>query len=100
MTPSVTVVGGTYHEQVTEPESHRLAGPGMRAAALLVSMGHSVDLHTYVDEATTDEAIAVANALGVTLMTAPRSKPIRFSYATPLAHPIVNGSINETTTCG
>lgn len=97
MTPPAIVVGGTYHEYCVEPESRNLAGSGMRAAALLASLGHQVTLRTYVDQATAAEATAVANGTEVTLMAENRRAQIRFTYATPLAHPIATGFGDEPT---
>ncbi|HEX5406613.1 MAG TPA: PfkB family carbohydrate kinase [Pseudonocardiaceae bacterium] len=95
MTAPVIVVGGTYHEYCVEPESRNLAGSGMRAAALLVSLDHPVTLRTYIDQATAGEAHAVARGTGVTLVAEQRRTPIRFTYVTPLAHPTVTGSGDE-----
>jgi nucleoside 2-deoxyribosyltransferase len=95
MTTPITVVGGIYHEYCTEPATHRLAGSGMRAAALLAGLGHAVTLHAYLDKDTKDEAHAVARGTVVTLVTKSRRAPIRFMYETPLAHPTVISSNDE-----
>lgn len=85
------VVGGTYRELVTVPDSDDLAGSGLRAAAALREAAERPVLHTAVDERQWEEAELVAAALGVDRVPTQRSEPVGFSYFTPLSAPRING---------
>lgn len=85
------VVGGTYRELVTVPDSDDLAGSGLRAAAALREATERPVLHTAVDDRQWEEAELVASALDVVREAVGRSEPVGFSYFTPLSSPRING---------
>jgi nucleoside 2-deoxyribosyltransferase len=79
------VVGGTYRETCLEPKVDALRGSGMRAAAILTSLGRSCSFVTCVDDAAQGEAIAMAHVFGYTLKSTKRSAPVSFDYDTPVS---------------
>src|SRR5437868_6277074 len=83
----IEVVGGCYHEVVIEPAERRLCGSGMRAAALLNSLGQISLLHTLIDDESRAELEGVAAGYGVEIDTETRRTAIEFRYSTPLAVP-------------
>ncbi len=83
--PSVSVVGGTYRELCTDPRMNALRGSGLRAAALLSSLGHQTLLHTCIEPAAQEEMTALADAFNIGLAEHPRSDQVSFSYDTPVS---------------
>lgn len=81
----MSVIGGTYRERIEDPLTDHVFGSGMRAAGILSSLGHEVQLLTCIDEQTSAEADAVAEALGVKLITTPRDHEVTFRYETPIS---------------
>lgn len=92
------IVGGTYTERCDNPEFDNLAGSGLRAAAALThaaeAAGDRVELvtacHPY-ERKVADMTAAGLNlgADAVTWLT--RTRPVGFSYFTPITAPTVNG---------
>ena len=87
------IVGGTYAEICDTPAWNTTQGSGMRAAGALHSRG--VRLLTAVDEELAGEAELVANAIGMSRDTVPRSGPVGFDYFTPLSTPRIFGAKTE-----
>ncbi|OBA85563.1 hypothetical protein A5642_23970 [Mycolicibacterium mucogenicum] len=86
------IVGGTYEEIVVVPESHDVAGSGLRAAASLANRDEVPRFHTVLNEDLREEAELVCEALRVNLAgTAERTEGIGFRYITPISAPSVNG---------
>jgi nucleoside 2-deoxyribosyltransferase len=85
------IVGGTYRERVTVPDSDDLAGSGMRAAAALKHAASRPLLYTAVDDKTSEEADLVAQAMGVERTVVRRSEAVGFRYFSPISAPAVNG---------
>ena len=83
--PKVTVVGGTYRELCIDPCVKALRGSGLRAAALLSSLGHQTQLRTCIDPAAQDEITALADAFEINLVQHPRSDEVSFTYETPVS---------------
>ncbi len=81
----VAVVGGTYREVCLEPKIASLRGSGLRAAALLRSLGAHTTLHTCVDEAADAELVACLHAFAVEARVRRRPPEIVFSYETPVS---------------
>ena len=81
----VSVVGGTYRETCVEPKVDALRGSGLRASALLGSLGRSVTFHTCVDALSEAEASALFHAFRVEPHVRPRSTPMTFAYDTPVS---------------
>ena len=81
----ITVVGGTYRETCLDPKIDALRGSGIRAAAILASLGQSCSFLTCVDDLTLGEARAMAHAFGYTLDPIRRSAPMGFAYETPIS---------------
>jgi hypothetical protein len=79
----ITVIGGVYDEICHEPQVRRTYGSGVRAAAVL---GGCMDrLVTIADESSLE---LVRSVLGpCTIEAAPRSRPVTFSYDTPVSPP-------------
>lgn len=87
------IVGGTYAETCDTPMWNTTQGSGMRAAGALQSRG--ARLLTAVDETLAGEAELVANAIGMSRETVPRSGPVGFDYFTPLSTPRIFGAKTE-----
>ncbi|MGO9791650.1 MAG: PfkB family carbohydrate kinase [Solirubrobacteraceae bacterium] len=85
------VAGGTYEEICREPASAELAGSGLRAAAVLLSVATSVELASAVDVATADEASTLIGGLNLAARWYDRSEGVSFTYLTPLSAPIIGG---------
>jgi nucleoside 2-deoxyribosyltransferase len=86
------VVGGTYRERVTFPDSDDLAGSGLRAAAALKNVAAPPTLYTAVEDRNSEEAELVSQALGVReRVIVERSEAVGFRYFTPISAPAVNG---------
>lgn len=82
----MTVVGGTYRELCADPVTESLYGSGVRASAILASLGHQVEFHTCVDQASRAEAESLRASLGITeAVVADRAEAVTFSYATPVS---------------
>lgn len=81
----VAVVGGAYREVCLEPKSASLRGSGLRAAALLRSLGANTTLHTCVDEAAKAEFEAGLHTFAIEARAQPRSSEIVFTYETPVS---------------
>lgn len=84
------IVGGTYAEICDTPRWNTTQGSGMRAAGALQSRG--ARLLTAVDDELAGDAELVANALGMSRETVPRSGPVGFDYFTPLSTPRIFGA--------
>jgi hypothetical protein len=84
-TGAVAIVGGTYRERCTEPLIDSLRGSGLRAAALLRSLGNEVAFTTCVEEASAVEATAVLHDLDVGAELGSRPEPVTFAYDTPIS---------------
>lgn len=87
----MNIVGGTYSERCAFPRHDEMAGSGMRAAATLAGSGTDVIL-TSARHAS--EAVAAAVTAGTYQVTAnwvDRSRPVSFSYFTPLNAPTIDG---------
>lgn len=87
------IVGGTYAETCDTPAWNTTQGSGMRAAGALQSRG--ARLLTAVDETLAGEAELVANAIGMSRETVPRTGPVGFDYFTPLSTPRIFGAKTE-----
>jgi len=94
------VLGGTYGERCSEPERHEIAGSGLRAAAALADLDPGIRLITAVNDdagahgALSEQAAAefVVNHYGIRHDFRTRTKPVSWSYFTPLSAPTLNGS--------
>jgi ATP-dependent protease HslVU (ClpYQ) peptidase subunit len=94
------ILGGTYGERCMEPERDEVSGSGLRAAAALAQLDPDVRLVTAIDKSTTrvgkmsEEKTAqfVADHHGLNVDFRTRSKPVSWSYFTPLSAPSLNGS--------
>jgi nucleoside 2-deoxyribosyltransferase len=84
-TTEILVVGGTYRETCLEPTVDALRGSGLRAAAILASLGRRCSFTTLVDEASAGEAAAMSHDLGFVMTSGPRTTPVTFSYDTPIS---------------
>lgn len=84
---SVTVAGGSYRESSRLPAINQLSGSGVRAAAILSGLGHSVTLRTAIDAASIGEVGEVARVGGFELEVADRDYPMAYRYTSPLAIP-------------
>ncbi|HMJ34110.1 MAG TPA: PfkB family carbohydrate kinase [Baekduia sp.] len=89
------VVGGTYSELCREPGpdgvTSTLGGSGLRAAAALRGVCPEVTLHSAIDERTEEEALIVAETLGLDVRWRQRAEPVAFRYWTPLSAPTIDG---------
>lgn len=85
MSSPVLVVGGTYREMCMEPAINALRGSGLRAAALLASLGRTVSFTTCIDANTSDEANAMFDCFRVEATTHPRPSAMSFWYQTPVS---------------
>lgn len=85
MNPPTLVVGGTYHEVCMDPAVNALRGSGLRAAALLASLGRSVSFTTCIDANTSDEANAMFDCFQVDATSHPRPSAVAFRYETPIS---------------
>ena len=92
------IVGGTYTERCDNPEFDNLAGSGLRAAAALthaaVAAGRQLELLTACHPA--ERPVADITAVGLDLdpnaiIWRERTRPVGFSYFTPITAPTVNG---------
>lgn len=84
------IVGGTYSERTEEPDTDRVLGSGLRAAAALSgSGGHK--LHTCVDPFLGPIAEATAKPYQLDVSFSPRERSVVFSYHNPLATPGIDG---------
>lgn len=81
------MIGGTYRETCAEPDVAELRGSGLRAAALLSSMGATTTLHTCVDAASEAELAAQAHVFGIQVNRHPRPLGVTFVYDTPVTAP-------------
>ncbi|HYO86740.1 MAG TPA: carbohydrate kinase family protein [Dermatophilaceae bacterium] len=85
------IVGGTYVERCAFPRHDEMVGSGRRAAATLADSGTDIIL-TSARHAS--EAMVAAVAAGTYRVTADwvdRSRPVKFSYFTPLNAPTIDG---------
>lgn len=85
MNTPVLVVGGTYREMCMDPETNALRGSGLRAAALLASLGRTVSFTTCIDAETACEADAMYSCFQVNTTAHPRPIPMGFWYETPVS---------------
>jgi nucleoside 2-deoxyribosyltransferase len=83
--PRIDVVGGTYRELCTDPRLNALRGSGLRAAALMSSLGHRTRLHTCIEPVAQNEMTALAYAFDISLARHPRSEEVSFIYDTPVS---------------
>lgn len=82
----VIVLGGTYREMCFEPAVNAMRGSGLRAAAILASLGRACAFTTRIDSDSAGEAMAMAHDLGVlTSSMEPRPSPVTFWYETPVS---------------
>lgn len=77
------VIGGTYREITLEPIRDALRGSGLRAAALLASLGDDVTLETYVDDSVNKQAEALMHDFRLSPSIHPRTTGVTFRYQTP-----------------
>lgn len=89
------VVGGTYREICIDPYVDALRGSGFRAAAALRNSA-AVKLCSAVDGAERAEADLIAGGLDLDVEWIPRSEPVRFTYATPVSSPTIDGRMATT----
>lgn len=85
------IVGGTYREQCANPRYDGLVGSGVRAAASLAASGSDIQLTTAVHKSEELEAGVVADTLYINVDTVERTRPVTFTYFTPLNSPVVGG---------
>lgn len=85
MTASVLVVGGTYRERCVDPAVNALRGSGLRAAALLASLGRTVSFTTCIDATTSAEANAMFDCFRVEATSHRRPDAVVFWYETPIS---------------
>lgn len=82
----VTVVGGTYRERCIEPKIDDLHGSGLRAAALLTSLGRPTSFHTCIESDATAKATAIFSAYGLAATEyVERPASVEFNYDTPVS---------------
>ncbi|QWF21774.1 nucleoside 2-deoxyribosyltransferase [Nocardioides sp. LMS-CY] len=81
----VVVVGGTYRETCLEPTIDSLRGSGLRAAAVLASLGSTCSFITCIDDASAGEAAAMSHDLGIVTRSVTRAAPVTFCYETPVS---------------
>ena len=81
----VVVVGGTYRETCLEPTIDSLRGSGLRAAAILASLGRACSFVTRIDDASAGESAAMSHDLGIATRSATRAAPVTFWYETPVS---------------
>jgi hypothetical protein len=95
------VLGGTYGEKCANPEHDEIYGSGLRAAASLkrvdpqvrlVSATNSTEPTAGAQISEREAAAFVADSHGVPVEWLERSKPVSWSYFTPLSAPSLNGS--------
>jgi len=95
------VLGGTYGERCANPVRDELFGSGLRAASALSVLCPAVRLTSAVNSdpsgsaaraAEAEAAGFVAKSLGVDARWVERSRPMSWSYFTPLAAPTLNGA--------
>lgn len=85
------IVGGTYEERCAFPRHHETVGSGMRAAAALTSTGDDIQL-TSARHPSEEQVVAVtAGTYGISGEWGDRTRPVSFSYFTPLNAPTVDG---------
>jgi hypothetical protein len=87
----VRIVGGAYRERCANPLYEALVGSGVRAAASLVASGSDVQLTMAVHESEQLEAGVVADTLSVNVDVVERTRPVSFTYFTPLNAPVIGG---------
>lgn len=85
------IVGGAYRERCANPRYDALVGSGVRAAASLAASGNAVQLTTAVHESEQMEAGVVADTLSVNVEMIDRTRPVSFTYFTPLSAPVIGG---------
>ena len=85
------IVGGTYAERCAFPRHDEMAGSGMRAAATLADSGTDIILTSARHESEAKVAAVTAGTYRVTADWVDRSRPVRFSYFTPLNAPTIDG---------
>lgn len=83
----LTVVGGSYREACVEPRKDDLRGSGVRAAAILASLGTSCSFVTCIDRESIDELQALSHAFSFELKHHERAGTVQFEYETPISKP-------------
>ncbi|KRF21037.1 hypothetical protein ASG90_01065 [Nocardioides sp. Soil797] len=69
-----------------EPKIDAVRGSGLRAAALLTSLGNSTTFHTCIDRASKETGAALFDAFGLRdVELADRPDPVTFRYDTPVS---------------
>lgn len=87
----ISVIGGSYRENVIRPGSRRFLGSGLRAAIVL-SGAHMGELVTCWSPADRDDGEATAGIHHVSVRPIDRDRPIGFDYVSPVADPIATGA--------
>jgi hypothetical protein len=85
------VVGGTYNEICENPRSNTVGGSGLRAAAALTEVEPSIRLISAAENSERQTLEFSAGALEVDVDFRVRSRPVGFSYFTPLTAPTIGG---------
>lgn len=85
------VVGGTYKEVCENPRSNTVGGSGLRAAAALRDVAPSVRLISAAAGSEREPLEYAAGALDVDVNFRVRTRPVGFSYFTPLTAPTIGG---------
>lgn len=85
------IVGGTYRERCANPRYDALVGSGLRAAASLAASTSDIRLTTALHTSEQMEAGVVADTLSVNLEFVARTRPVSFTYFTPLNAPVIGG---------
>lgn len=85
------VVGGTYNEICENPRSNTVGGSGLRAAAALTEVVPSIRLISAAEKSERETLEYSAGALEVEPDFRVRSRPVGFSYFTPLTAPTIGG---------
>ncbi|MBF0130056.1 MAG: nucleoside 2-deoxyribosyltransferase, partial [Alphaproteobacteria bacterium] len=85
----LVVVGGLYVERCVQPLWDAVFGSGGRAAAAVSALVPTTVLATYVPNAISADAEALAAMFGFELRPHPASRPVAFDYLHPLATPFI-----------
>lgn len=90
MTAAITVVGGTYGEECCYPRRKIFRGSGGRAAAILKSLGATVELHSVVGPQLGGEFSAIAQQIGYSHVPYSGTDDVWFRYRHPLGRPDIH----------
>lgn len=92
---AIAVVGGAYRELCLRPHWREVFGSGGRAASALAAVGHSVTLHSFVDESTAGVVESRAALESFSFLPTKVTRALSFEYRHGLDVPRIYGT--ETT---